>query len=129
MRSPTSRPLAPTTQPYVASRTRPTGCERIVEDLLWLARFDALPPDPVTAPVDLVTAAEIGAQRFVPVAEHAELHLEHRSDGATLALVDAPPDWIDRLIGVLLDNACRYTPAGGRVGIGVGQDRDHVRLR
>src|SRR6202166_1533969 len=110
----------------VADETR--RMRSIVEDLLWLARFDALPPDPITAPVDIVTAAEVGAQRFVPVAEHAELHLEHRSDGATLALVDAPPDWIDRLIGVLLDNACRYTPAGGSVGIGVGQDRDHVRL-
>jgi signal transduction histidine kinase len=110
----------------VADETR--RMRSIVEDLLWLARFDALPPDPVTAPVDIVTAAEIGAQRFVPVAEHAELHLEHRIDGATLALVDAPPDWVDRLIGVLLDNACRYTPAGGSVRIAVGQDRDHVRL-
>ena len=110
----------------VADETR--RMRSIVEDLLWLARFDALPPDPVTAPVDIVTAAKIGAQRFVPVAEHAELHLERRSDGATLALIDAPPDWIDRLIGVLLDNACRYTPAGGSVGIGVEHDRDHVRL-
>jgi signal transduction histidine kinase len=100
----------------------------IVEDLLWLARFDALPPDPVTEPVDLTTAAEVGAQRFVPIAERARLHLENRSDGATLALVDAPADWIDRLIGVLLDNACRYTPADGTVSISARQERDHVRL-
>jgi two-component system sensor histidine kinase CiaH len=100
----------------------------IVEDLLWLARFDALPPDPVTEPVDLTTAAEIGAQRFVPIAEHAQLHLENRCDGAALALVDAPADWIDRLIGVLLDNACRYTPAGGTVTIAASRERDHVRL-
>ena len=110
----------------VADETR--RMRGIVEDLLWLARFDALPPDPVTAPVDLVTAAEIGARRFVPVAEHEQLHLEHRNDGVTLALVDAPPDWIDRLIGVLLDNACRYTPAGGSVHIVVGEERDQVRL-
>jgi signal transduction histidine kinase len=100
----------------------------IVEDLLWLARFDALPPDPVTEPVDLMTAAEVGAQRFVPIAEHARLHLEHSGDGATLALVDAPADWIDRLIGVLLDNACRYTPADGTVSISAVRERDHVRL-
>ena len=100
----------------------------IVEDLLWLARFDAVPPDPVTEPVDLATAAEVGVQRFVPIAEHARLHLENRSDEATLALVDAPADWIDRLIGVLLDNACRYTPADGSVSIAVTQERDHVRL-
>ncbi|HVC41551.1 MAG TPA: HAMP domain-containing sensor histidine kinase [Candidatus Saccharimonadales bacterium] len=100
----------------------------IVEDLLWLARFDALPPDPVTEPVDVTTAAEVGVQRFVPIAEHASLHLENRSDGATLALVDAPADWIDRLIGVLLDNACRYTPPNGTVSIAAARERDHVRL-
>ena len=100
----------------------------IVEDLLWLARFDALPPDPVTEPVDLTTAAEVGAQRFVPIAEHARLHLEHSGDVVTLALVDAPADWIDRLIGVLLDNACRYTPAGGSVEVLVGRRDGRVRL-
>lgn len=100
----------------------------IVEDLLWLARFDAVPPDPVTEPVDLATAAAIGAQRFVSIAEHARLHLEHRSDGSALALVDAPADWIDRLIGVLLDNACRYTPADGTVSISTAHERGHVRL-
>jgi signal transduction histidine kinase len=100
----------------------------IVEDLLWLARFDAVPPDPVTEPVDLTTAAAVGAQRFVPIAEHARLQLEHRSDGASLALVDAPADWIDRLIGVLLDNACRYTPPDGTVSISAVRERDHVRL-
>jgi two-component system, OmpR family, sensor histidine kinase CiaH len=100
----------------------------IVEDLLWLARFDAPPPDPVTEPVDLTTAADVGAQRFVSIAEHRRVHLENRSDGATVALVDAPADWIDRLIGVLLDNACRYTPAHGTVTISVSRERDHVRL-
>jgi signal transduction histidine kinase len=110
----------------VADETR--RMRSIVEDLLWLARFDALPPDPVTEPVDLTTAADVGLQRFVSIAEHARLHLENRSDGAALALVDAPADWIDRLIGVLLDNACRYTPADGTVSIATARERDHVRL-
>jgi two-component system, OmpR family, sensor histidine kinase CiaH len=100
----------------------------IVDDLLWLARFDAVPPDPVDEPVDLATAAEVGLQRFVAVAERARLHIENRSNGTNLALVDAPADWIDRLIGVLLDNACRYTPADGTVSIAVATERDRVRL-
>jgi signal transduction histidine kinase len=100
----------------------------IVEDLLWLARFDALPPDPIAEPVDITTAAAVGADRFVPIAERAGLRLEDRSDGDVLALVDAPADWIDRLVGVLLDNACRYTPTGGTVSIEVSRERDHVRL-
>ena len=100
----------------------------IVEDLLWLARFDALPPDPSPQPVDLTTATEVGAQRFLSIAEHKRLHLENRSNGNALALVDAPADWIDRLIGVLLDNACRYTPTDGTVSISAACERDHVRL-
>jgi signal transduction histidine kinase len=31
--------------------------------------------------------------------------------------ISAPPDWIDRLAGVLMDNACRYAGPGGRVRI------------
>jgi signal transduction histidine kinase len=100
----------------------------IVEDLLWLARFDAVPPDPVTEPVDLVTAAEVGAQRFLPIAEHSRLRLEHPGDHQAVCLVDAPADWIDRLVGVLLDNACRYTPADGTVTIEVACERGQVRL-
>ena len=34
------------------------------------------------------------------------------------ALIDAPPEWIDRLVGVLMDNACRYAGTGGQVRIG-----------
>jgi len=60
----------------------------------------------------------------------AELH------GQTLALdlepgphlVSAPPEWLDRLVGVLLDNACKYTPAGGTVRLSVGTDGSRVRL-
>jgi signal transduction histidine kinase len=36
--------------------------------------------------------------------------------------VTAPPDWLDRLLGVLLDNACRYSPEGGSVRVVVDGD-------
>ncbi len=110
----------------VADETR--RMRTIVEELLWLARFDSMPPDPSTEPVDLVTAADVGTQRFIPIAGRAQLRLDNRTDGSRGAPVDAPAEWIDRLIGVLLDNACRYTPAGGSVSVAVVRDRDHVRL-
>jgi signal transduction histidine kinase len=34
--------------------------------------------------------------------------------------IHAPAEWIDKLAGVLVDNACRYTPPGGTVRIIVG---------
>jgi signal transduction histidine kinase len=100
----------------------------IVEDLLWLSRFDAMPPDPTVEPVDAATAVEVGARRFTTVAELAGVDLESFPGQARPALIDAPAEWIDRLIGVLLDNACRYTPAGGHVRISVTRYRHHVRL-
>jgi signal transduction histidine kinase len=104
-----------------------TRMRMIVEDLLWLSRFDSMPPDPSVEPVDATTAVDVGARRFATIAERAGLRLE--CDAAAMpALIDAPAEWIDRLIGVLLDNACRYTPAGGEVSISVTRDRHHVRL-
>jgi len=35
------------------------------------------------------------------------------------AWISAPPEWIDRLAGVLVDNACRFAGAGGTVRISV----------
>jgi signal transduction histidine kinase len=110
----------------VAAETR--RMRTIVEDLLWLSRLDSMPPDPAAEPVDATTAVEVGARRFATIASRAGVTLETLPGPATPALVDAPAEWIDRLIGVLLDNACRYTPAGGRVSVAVTRDRHHVRL-
>ncbi len=43
-------------------------------------------------------------------------------------MISAPPEWLDRLLGVLLDNACRYTPPDGTVDVRVGRRDGRVRL-
>ena len=105
---------------------------RIVDDLLWLARFDSEPANPGHEPVDLVTIAEICADRFSAVASSRGIDLTACSEGEPQALITAPPEWIDRLTGVLVDNACRYAPAGdGRpaaVRIAVGGQGSRVSL-
>ena len=87
---------------------------QLVEDMLWLARFDSKPPPPGSEPVDLATLAQACADRFRSVgpAVNAET-----PDGAVL--ISAPPEWIDRLAGVLVDNACRYAGPDGTVRIEV----------
>jgi signal transduction histidine kinase len=91
---------------------------RIVEDLLWLARFDAQPPRPRDEPIELGTIAEGCVDRFARVAETKSITLsvEHPDE----VRIDAPPEWIDKLAGVLVDNACKYAPEGGSVRLVVG---------
>ncbi|HVC05766.1 MAG TPA: HAMP domain-containing sensor histidine kinase [Candidatus Acidoferrales bacterium] len=110
----------------VAAETR--RMRTIVEDLLWLSRFDSMPPDPAAEAVDIATAVDVGVHRFVTIADRQGIRLDNLSDPTDPALVDAPAEYIDRLVGVLLDNACRYTPRGGRVTVAVTRDRQRVRL-
>ncbi len=104
---------------------------RIVEDLLWLARFDSEPPSPQTELIDLPTVVRQCAQRFEPVvsARDVELRIAGGPDDSPVgAQIAAPPEWIDRLVGVLLDNAVRYAPAGGHVDVRVTSSPTHVEL-
>ena len=89
----------------------------IVEDLLFLARFDSRPPVPGVEAVDLVTLAETCVLRFAAVAEAKGVQLSAVSDGSRSIVIGAPPALVDRLCGVLLDNACRYAAAGGSVRV------------
>ena len=101
-------------------------CERLrllVEDMLWLARFDSQPPQLDQGPTDLVTVAHECADRFRSVGPAVTADV-----GVAAALINAPPDWIDRLAGVLTDNACRYAGPDGRVRIGVTTSGSRVTL-
>ncbi|HXR26251.1 MAG TPA: HAMP domain-containing sensor histidine kinase [Candidatus Baltobacteraceae bacterium] len=99
----------------------------LVDDLLWLARFDALQGRPQLEHVDLGIVAAHAVDRFAPVAEHRHLAL-HVVVPPEPAVVQAPADWLDRLLGVLMDNACKYSPEGGEVTVTVGHDGGRVRL-
>jgi signal transduction histidine kinase len=100
---------------------------RILEDLLWLARFDAWRGAPDAEPVDVGVMASATADRFGVVAE---------ARGLTIAVTTAPgdhvvaipPEWLDRLLGVLVDNACKFAPDGSTVRIAVGGEAGRVAL-
>jgi signal transduction histidine kinase len=100
---------------------------RLLEDMLWLARFDAAQPPSGVEPVDLGVLAAQTADRFAAVAETRRIRLAvHGPDGN--ASVAAPPELLDRLLGVLLDNACKYVPEGGSVDVSVGIDGARVAV-
>ncbi len=93
--------------------------QRIVEDMLWLARFDSAPPQPRYEPLDLGTIAAECAQRFAVLATTRQIEVVSDVAVSEPAWISAPAEWIDRLAGVLADNACRYAGGGGVVSIGV----------
>lgn len=101
---------------------------RIVEDLLWLARFDSQPPPPGDEPLDVATIADSCADRFRVVAHSRSITITTDTGGAMPALISAPPEWIDRLAGVLVDNACRYAGQAGHVRVTVTTTASKVTL-
>lgn len=101
----------------------------IVDDLLWLARLDSLPADPERDAVDAAATVRSCASRFTPVAAQRGITLSiHTVDDAD-TIVSAPAEWLDRLVSVLLDNACRYSRDGGQIDVTVHSTADRVELR
>jgi len=99
----------------------------ILEDLLWLARFDALRGAPEAEPVDVAVMAAVTADRFGVVAEARGLSLTVDAVPGS-HVVAIPPEWLDRLLGVLVDNACKFAPDHGAVRIVVGSEGGRVTL-
>jgi signal transduction histidine kinase len=92
--------------------------QRIVEDMLWLARFDSEPSAPVHESVDVTMIARACAERFEAIAQARGITLVGDTD-VPGAQISGPPAWVDRLVGVLVDNACRYAGPDGTVHISV----------
>ena len=101
---------------------------RLVDDMLWLARFDSTGGQPTAEPVDVSVLAAQTADRFGAVAEARDQNLTVHEAGTESAIVTVPPEWLDRLLGVLLDNACKYSPKGGAISVSVGGEGRRVRL-
>lgn len=93
---------------------------RIVDDLLWLARADSQNAvAPLNHSSDVAAVAAACTDRFQALAETREVSLSFTRIGEGPFVVKAPPDWIDRLTSVLVDNACKYAGTGGRVEVEV----------
>jgi signal transduction histidine kinase len=91
---------------------------RLLEDMLTLARADAGYAKAVFEPVDLREVTQDVCSRMRALAEAKQ---------QTVKVNTTPrPAWINgdrsslrRLISILLDNAVKYTPAGGRIEAGL----------
>src|SRR5438876_4356678 len=100
---------------------------QLVDDLLWLARFEAMPHSDRSEPVDVGVMAQESVDRFpaVPEARHQRLTIRLSGDSHVIA---ASPEWLDHLVGVLLDNACKYTPEQGAIDVRVAAEGNRIKL-
>jgi two-component system OmpR family sensor kinase len=92
---------------------------RLVGQLLAVAR-EQHGATAATVPLDLDELVRRTVAEFVPLAEAAGIDLGIES--AEPVRVTGDVDALRRLLGNLLDNAVRYTPAGGRVDVAVGRE-------
>jgi signal transduction histidine kinase len=102
----------------------------IVDDLLWLARADdeGATGDP-NQEADVAEIATACAERFRPVAMERRVTLRVEEAGAEAARIHADPSRVDRLVGVLVDNACKYAGADGLVEVRVRELGNRVVLQ
>src|SRR5947209_3237121 len=99
----------------------------LVDDLLWLARFEAMPRSSKAEPVDVGVMAQQAVDRFAAVAEARQQRLSVGLSGES-HVIAASPEWLDHLVGVLIDNACKYTPEAGTIDVSVSSEPHSVRL-
>jgi len=88
--------------------------ERLVTDLLTLARSDLGELDLAVGQVNLVPLATEMVRLAAPLAGERGLELTSASDSEPVT-VEADPDRLQQVLLILLDNAIKHTPPGGKV--------------
>jgi two-component system OmpR family sensor kinase len=96
---------------------------RLAADLLVLARADAgMPLRQERVEVDRVLLEVLGEMRHLTRGQRLEIV------ALTPALVLGDPDRIKQLLVIVLDNAIRYTPPTGRIGVSLARIDDEAVL-
>ncbi|HEX7282814.1 MAG TPA: HAMP domain-containing sensor histidine kinase [Vicinamibacterales bacterium] len=101
--------------------------ERLVQDLLDLARFEAGGISLTLENVDVDEIFERALERHAGVAQEKGVAIEVAPDPEDIRLA-ADPHRLEQVIQNLVSNALRHTPPGGTIRLGASRDDAMVRL-
>lgn len=98
---------------------------QLIEDILALSRLDIGLTEAMRQTVDLGELIEQVSRDLRPLAEAKQIHLTWGKPAETI-VTPANPNQLGQVIRNLIDNAIKYTPAGGSVqlqaGLTIGDD-------
>jgi signal transduction histidine kinase len=100
---------------------------QLVEDVLRLARADAARDALKVEDIDIAVAVRKAIEPFSPTFEQKQLEVSIDLPLEGLS-VPADPDRLVRVLRNLIDNAARYTPAGGKFSIGAASEAEKIHL-
>ena len=98
----------------------------LINDLLTLSQLEAQGRTLTLTPCDLNERLRRSGELVQPKAEEKEITITIQPFPAVNVLADAPR--LEQILFNLLDNAVKYTPAGGAVAINVSSEGEMVRI-
>ena len=97
----------------------------ILDELLHLAAAQNMAPGS-RAPTDIVDLVAARVVSWRPLAETRAVTLDFEHPATSLAQID--PTLVSSILDAVLDNAIKFSPAGGRIGVRVAADDNWVQV-
>ena len=101
--------------------------QNLVSDLLELSKLESSPEMPRRVSVDLGAVTRRVVDLLMPTAQKKNQALSLEISGH-LPRILGNPDYLERAVSNLVDNAIKYTPENGSVGVAISYNHESVSI-